>query len=58
MQYGDERLLAFASAHAKDSPADLVGSLAEELDGFEAGTEQADDITALAVLVGGETKTA
>ena len=58
VQYGDERLLAFASAHAKDSPADLVGSLAEELDGFEAGTEQADDITALAVLVGGETKTA
>ena len=57
-QYGEERLLAFASAHAKESPADLVGSLAEELDRFEAGAEQSDDITALAVLVGGETKTA
>ena len=56
-QYGDDRLLAFASAHAKDSPGDLVGSLAEELDRFEAGVEQSDDITALAVLVGCETKT-
>ena len=51
-QYGEERLLAFASAHAKESPADLVGSLVEEIDGFTAGAEQSDDITALAVLVG------
>ena len=51
-QYGEDRLLAFASAHAKESPADLVGSLVEEIDGFAAGAEQSDDITALAVLVG------
>ena len=51
-QYGEERLLAFASAHAKERPADLVGSLVEEIDGFTAGAEQSDDITALAVLVG------
>lgn len=57
-QYGEERLLAFASTHAKERPADLVGNLAEELDRFEAGAEQSDDITALAVLVGGKTETA
>ena len=28
-QYGNGRLLAFASAHAKESPADLIGSLVE-----------------------------
>ena len=56
-QYGDDRLLAFASAHAKESPADLIGSLVEEIDGFAAGAEQSDDITALAVLVGGENQT-
>ena len=55
-QYGDGRLLAFASAHAKDSPADLVGSLVGDLDAFTAGAEQSDDITVLAVLVGGGTK--
>ena len=49
---GEERLLAFASAHAKERPADLVGSLVAEIDGFTAGAEQSDDITALAVLVG------
>ena len=57
-QYGEGRLLAFASAHAKEAPADLVGSLLEELNGFAAGAEQSDDIAALAVLVGGETETA
>ena len=55
-QYGNGRLLAFASAHAKDSPADLVGSLVGDLDEFTAGAEQSDDITVLAVLVGGGTK--
>ena len=57
VQYGEDRLLAFASAHAKEGPADLVGSLIEEIDGFVAGAEQSDDIAALVVLVGGETKT-
>ena len=57
-QYGNDRLLAFASAHAKESPADLIGSLVEEIDGFTAGAEQSDDITALVVLVGGENRTA
>ncbi len=55
-QYGNSRLLAFASAHAKESPTELVGSLVEEIDGFAAGAEQSDDITALAVLVGGGTE--
>ena len=55
-QYGNSRLLAFASAHAKESPTDLVGSLVEEIDGFAAEAEQSDDITALAVLVGGGTE--
>ena len=51
-QYGEDRLLAFASAHAKSSPAEMLGSLMAELDRFEAGAEQSDDITAIAVLVG------
>ena len=55
-QYGNDRLLAFASAHAKESPADLVDRLIADIDGFAAGAEQSDDIAALAVLVGGETK--
>ncbi len=55
-QYGEDRLLAFASAHAKERPTDLVGSLVEEIDRFAAGAEQSDDITALAVLVGGGTE--
>jgi len=52
-QYGEQRLLAFASAHAKDSPASFVESLERDLDAFTAGAEQSDDITALAVLVNG-----
>ncbi len=52
-QFGDGRLLAFTSAHAKEKPSDMVGSLIRELDGFAAGAEQSDDITALAVLVSG-----
>ena len=55
-QFGEKRLLSFASAHAKDAPAELVENMLRELDGFAAGAEQSDDITALAVLVGGETK--
>ena len=52
-QYGNKRLLAFASAHANDSPAGFVESLERDLDAFTAGAEQSDDITALAVLVDG-----
>ena len=52
-QYGDKRLLAFASAHAKDAPASFVENMERELDAFTAGAEQSDDITALAVLVDG-----
>ena len=51
-QYGEGRLLAFASAHAKDAPADLAENLLRELDGFAAGAEQSGDMTALAVLIG------
>lgn len=52
-QYGEARLLAFASAHAKDTSGDLIEGLVRELDAFADGAEQSDDITALAVLVGG-----
>ena len=55
-QYGDARLLAFTSAHAKDTPGDLIDGLVRDLDAFTAGAEQSDDITALAVLVGGGTE--
>ena len=53
-QYGDKRLLAFASAHANDAPAGFVENMERDLDAFTAGAEQSDDITALAVRVGGE----
>ena len=39
------------------SVINVHGSLVEGIDGFAAGAEQSDDITALAVLVGGEAKT-
>ena len=55
-QYGEKRLLAFASVHAKDAPAEMGENLLRELDGFAAGAEQSDDITALAILVGAGTK--
>ena len=51
-QYGEKRLLAFASAHAGDTPAGFVENMERELDAFTAGAEQFDDITALAVRVG------
>ena len=52
-QYGDARLLAFASAHAKEAPADFFASMERELEAFTAGAEQFDDITALAVRIEG-----
>ena len=55
-QYGDRRLLAFASAHAKDTPADFLANMERDLDAFVAGAEQSDDITALAVRVHGGRK--
>ena len=52
-QYGEKRLLAFAAAHAKDSPTAFVENMERDLDAFAAGAEQSDDITAIAVHVGG-----
>ncbi len=52
-QYGEKRLLAFASAHSKDAPSDFVEGMERDLDAFTAGAEQSDDITALAILAGG-----
>ena len=46
-QYGEQRLLAFASAHAKEAPASFVESMNRDLDAFTAGAEQSDDITML-----------
>ena len=51
-QYGEKRLLAFASAHAKNTPADFVKDMERELAAFTTGAEQSDDITAIAVRVG------
>ena len=51
-QYGEKRLLAFASAHANDAPAGFVENMERELDAFTVGAEQSDDITAIAVRVG------
>ena len=48
------QLLAFASTHAKESPASFVGEMERDLDTFTAGAEQSDDITALAVRVNAE----
>ena len=42
-QYGDQRLLAFASAHAKETPTSFVESMNRDLDAFTAGAEQSDD---------------
>ena len=53
-QYGDQRLLAFASAHAKEAPASFVESMNRDLDAFTAGAEKSDDITAIAVRVNAE----
>ena len=53
-QYGEARLLAFASAHAKEAPASFVESMNRDLDAFTAGAEQSDDITALAVRINAE----
>ena len=50
-QYGEQRLLAFASAYAKEAPARFVEDMERDLDAFTAGAEQSDDITALAVRV-------
>ena len=55
-QYGEARLLAFVSSHAGEAPSEMLGDRMAELDGFSAGAEQSDDITALAVLVGAGTK--
>ena len=46
--YGEERLLALLAAPAASADA-LLGRVLADLDGFGAGTEQADDITLLAV---------
>ena len=54
--YGDKRLLAFAAAHAKDTPPSFVENMERDLDAFTAGAEQSDDITALAVHIEGESK--
>ncbi len=51
--YGEDRLLAFAAAHAKEPPATMAESMLGELDRFADGAEQSDDITVLAVSVDG-----
>ena len=53
-QYGEQRLLAFASTHAKEAPASFVEEMERELDTFTAGAVQTDDITALVVRVNGD----
>jgi len=47
--YGMARLMAFASAHAKDAPEAFADALVKSVDVFAGGAEQADDITVLVV---------
>jgi len=53
-QYGEKRLLEFAAAHAKDTPAGFVAGMEQAINAFTSGAEQSDDITAIAVLVDGK----
>jgi phosphoserine phosphatase RsbU/P len=45
--YGEDRLLAFASAIAKDSSKNIATALREDVAAFVDGAEQSDDITIL-----------
>jgi len=49
--FGEQRLLAVLNANKDASPKELLPLVKRELDNFEDGTEQADDITMLALKV-------
>lgn len=48
-QYGMERLLAFASAHANDAPNAMADALMKSVAAFAGNAPQSDDITVLVV---------
>jgi serine phosphatase RsbU (regulator of sigma subunit) len=52
-EFGSERLEALLGTIAKRTPAEIVGDLFVAVDAFAAGAEQADDITCLALRLGG-----
>jgi sigma-B regulation protein RsbU (phosphoserine phosphatase) len=51
--FGEERLLAALNANRDSPPKDLLSAVKREVDNFSDGTEQADDITMLALKVNG-----
>lgn len=46
-QFGENRLISFASRHAANTAPETVDSLLAEVDGFVSGAEQSDDITVM-----------
>ena len=50
--YGNDRLEAFLSSHSELHPRQLLHALRADLDGWSFGTEQSDDITMLALMLG------
>ena len=54
-QYGEQRLLAFAAAHHTDDVQTLCQQLLQDIDTFNAGAPQFDDITILTIDYHGKT---
>jgi sigma-B regulation protein RsbU (phosphoserine phosphatase) len=51
--FGEQRLLAALNGNSDSAPKDLLPAVKREVDNFAGGTEQADDITMLALKVNG-----
>jgi sigma-B regulation protein RsbU (phosphoserine phosphatase) len=51
--FGEQRLLAALNVNRDSAPKDLLSAVKREVDNFVDGTEQADDITMLALKVNG-----
>jgi serine phosphatase RsbU (regulator of sigma subunit)/anti-sigma regulatory factor (Ser/Thr protein kinase)/HAMP domain-containing protein len=52
--FGEQRLLAVLNASKDCAPKELLPAVKREIDNFEDGAEQADDITMLALKVNGD----
>ena len=55
--FGEERLLGIANDHPGLSPKEFIATVKREIEEFAAGTEQADDITMLALQYNGRKPT-
>jgi sigma-B regulation protein RsbU (phosphoserine phosphatase) len=51
--FGEQRLVAALDANRDCGPLDLLSAIKREVDNFAEGTEQADDITMLALRING-----